>query len=115
MRLAACNQDHLKGRDQAARQILPQSRRRVLHACNVSSKPSKCPKPLSQEAKSMRLSGRRARHTGFTLTELAIAIVVVGLAVVSLVSASGACTRATHGSRQLTQAVFLGARITSGV
>ena len=55
----------------------------------------------------MRLSGRRARRTGFTLVEVAIAIVIVGLAVVSLVTASGACTRATHGSRQLTQAVFL--------
>lgn len=55
----------------------------------------------------MRLSGRRARRTGFTLTEMAIAIVVIGLAVVSLVTASGAHTRATHGSRQLTQAVFL--------
>jgi len=55
----------------------------------------------------MRNVRKRRFGKGFTLVEAAMAAGILGLGVVSLMALCGACTRATDGGGQLSQAVFL--------
>ncbi|RPI64127.1 MAG: type II secretion system protein [Planctomycetaceae bacterium] len=57
-------------------------------------------------------AGRRLRGCeGFTLIEVAIATVIIGLGVTALLTSIGAGTRANKGGQKLTQATFLAQEI----
>ncbi len=58
-----------------------------------------------------RRSRARARPRGFVLIEVALATIIIGLAVVALLTVIGAATRANGDNRDLTKAVFLAQEI----